>query len=574
MARVLPEIMAAQHAGDRARRKEWQMSQKRRSSGVERRSAPLDHQGAPPGSAGSRGATGAERSELALEAAGGGASDGAGSTAAETSRSPLGSVGLDATTERTTMFSMLQRHSAKVLLRAGVPQARIRQETGISERTIRRIGLEPEVDSVDNGPDRQRRRVGAPSKVEPFREVVVAALAEAPELRSVEILNRMRRRGYSGQKSAAYELIAALRSRAPRMVTRFDGVPGEFSQHDFGEVVVAFVDGRRKRIRFFATRLKYSRAVAVTIVPDQRVETLVRSLLTHFVALGGIPLMAVFDRPKTIVQKGAKDGRVLEWNKTFAAAMLELRVGVELCWPYSPEQKGAVESLVKWVKGSFFSQRRFIDEADLEAQLLEWLWSVNHERPSRATGRPPAELLEVERSRMRPVPFAPADFALLFPATVGPTAEVSFEGALYDMPPAAIGLPATLYVFPQSIRIVAGRHEAVHPRQAPGGRSRLSEHRAARLAAVSGQRGKRYLMRQDILELGSSAADYVTELVHRRELRWYADIELLHGALCDYGPEALRQAIDHGLTNGQIGGEYVRWFLESSRYPMQRASRG
>lgn len=101
-----------------------------------------------------------------------------------------------------------------------MPPARIRRETGISERTIRRIGREPEADSVDDGPDRQRRRVGAPSKVEPFRGVVVAALAEAPELRSVEILNRMRRRGYSGQKSAAYELIAALRSRARRMVAR------------------------------------------------------------------------------------------------------------------------------------------------------------------------------------------------------------------------------------------------------------------------------------------------------------------------------------------------------------------
>jgi transposase len=26
--------------------------------------------------------------------------------------------------------------------------------------------------------------------------------------------------------------------------------------------------------------------------------------------------------------------------------MLEMSIGVELCWPYSPEQKGAVENLV------------------------------------------------------------------------------------------------------------------------------------------------------------------------------------------------------------------------------------
>jgi len=31
-----------------------------------------------------------------------------------------------------------------------------------------------------------------------------------------------------------------------------------------------------------------------------------------------------------------------------------------------------VENLVGWVKGSFFEQRRFLDEEDLARQLAEW----------------------------------------------------------------------------------------------------------------------------------------------------------------------------------------------------------
>jgi hypothetical protein len=38
----------------------------------------------------------------------------------------------------------------------------------------------------------------------------------------------------------------------------FAYAPGEFSQHDFGHVDVTFVDGRKKRVHFFASRLKYS----------------------------------------------------------------------------------------------------------------------------------------------------------------------------------------------------------------------------------------------------------------------------------------------------------------------------
>jgi hypothetical protein len=40
--------------------------------------------------------------------------------------------------------------------------------------------------------------------------------------------------------------------------------------------------------------------VHVEIVPDEQVESLVRSLLNAFVAFGGVPLVGVFDNPKTV----------------------------------------------------------------------------------------------------------------------------------------------------------------------------------------------------------------------------------------------------------------------------------
>ena len=37
-----------------------------------------------------------------------------------------------------------------------------------------------------------------------------------------------------------------------RPIVRFEGLAGEFSQHDFGQVVVTYVDGWRERLHFFA----------------------------------------------------------------------------------------------------------------------------------------------------------------------------------------------------------------------------------------------------------------------------------------------------------------------------------
>src|SRR5205823_3854852 len=209
--------------------------------------------------------------------------------------------------------------------------------------------------------------------------------------------------------------VAKLRPRNVRPITRFEGLAGEFSQHDFGEVDVKFLDGRVARVHFFASKLKWSRWTQVTITEDQRVESLVRALVGHFEAFGGVPLVAVFDRPKTVAIEWEKDGRVTKWNATFLQVMGELSVAPELCWPYQPQQKGAVENLVGWVKGSFFKCRRFVDEADLAHQLSQWLDEVNKQRPSRATKETPAQRMASERARLRPLNVQPAMLLLRHP---------------------------------------------------------------------------------------------------------------------------------------------------------------
>ena len=74
-----------------------------------------------------------------------------------------------------------------------------------------------------------------------------------------------------------------------------------------------------RAVHFFASRLKYSRWVQVSLVDNERVEALVRAMVDHFAAWGGVPLLSVFDRPKTIALKWSKDGAVTEWN-------------ADLCW--------------------------------------------------------------------------------------------------------------------------------------------------------------------------------------------------------------------------------------------------
>ncbi len=462
------------------------------------------------------------------------------------------------------MIELLKRHEIQVLRRAGHSQPEVAKLAGVSERSVQRVEAEPAVSHVDTAAERVERKIGRPSKAEPFRRFVVELLAKEPDLLSVELLRRAKLRGYEGGKTALYELVHSIRPKPVRLMTRFEGLPGEFSQHDFGQVDVRFLDGTKKRIHFFASRLKYSRWTEVSLVPNEQAETLVRAMVDQFAAIGGIPLLAVFDRPKTIAKSWRRDGQVTEWNPTFAGVALDLGLGVELCWPHSPEQKGSVENLVKWVKGSFFKQRRFLDEEDLVRQLGEWLVEVNTQRPSRATGVIPEERMREERPRLRPLKVAPAELALRVPVTVGPTGAVIYDSHRYSMPPESLGIPGTLHLYRDRVRIVAGRYEAVHERLfGPAAKSTLPEHRAQRVAAASGKRAKRYMQREHLLELGQAALEYLTELTHRRPRVWIRDVDRLHALLEEHGETALRAAFERGLEEHAIGAEYIAHYLKT-----------
>jgi hypothetical protein len=57
---------------------------------------------------------------------------------------------------------------------------------------------------VDDATEREKRRIGRPSKVEDFRKLVVKILEEKPDLPSLEILRRVREAGYQGGKTALH----------------------------------------------------------------------------------------------------------------------------------------------------------------------------------------------------------------------------------------------------------------------------------------------------------------------------------------------------------------------------------
>jgi transposase len=463
------------------------------------------------------------------------------------------------------MLSMLDRHAVQKLLDAGVRPRAVAQQFRVSRRTIERIAGEAEIRSSADGMLRRegeedRRRVGRPRVTEPIRARVQALVLDDPECPPGEIARLLRAEGTPLGLSTVYRVLRAVRATIPAALqVRFEGVAGEFAQFDFGEVSVRLPDDTRRTVHFAAYRLKYSRWMHVVIVPNERVEALIRSLLESFAASAGVPLRVVFDNPKTVVVRH-EEGRPV-WNPMLGPVAIDYGFTIELCTPRQPQQKGAVENLVGYVKRAFFRARRFIDlTTDLPQQLAEWLVEVNTTRPNRATKEIPAVRLAAEQARMKPLAIAPREYGLRVAVTVGPTAMVTHQGIRYAMPAAACGIPATLWLYPDRVKIVTAgsRHEAVHPRfPSHGTVSYLPGQRAAQLAAVAGARKRLYFMRERILELGPVGEGYLTELIHQRPHTWKGDVERLFALLEELGDLHFRLVLQRALFQRLIGAEYV-----------------
>ena len=449
------------------------------------------------------------------------------------------------------MYDDMTRKTVRVLAEAGVCGEAIEAATGVSVRTVRRIV------AGEDGTQQVTARVGRPSKVGGFTGTVAGWLASDPKVSTLAILERLREVGYTGGKSAVYELVRDRRPTGGELIARFEGLPGEFSQHDFGETKVRYQDGSVEKIQFFVSRLKYSRMLRVLLVPDQRTESLCDGLVDAFRFFGGVPLLSVFDNPKTIV--ASRQGSDVVWNRTFRTFCEEAGIEPTVTWPYSPQEKGAVENGVGFVKSSFFKVHQFRDRTDLEARLAKWHETVNDERPCRATGEVPRVRAMLEASRLRPLKIGKEGFRLRFPRQVRTDGFCEFDGIRYFVGKKWIGQMVNLRVGKSDVRIHVDGQELAHPRHPENRRRSVLPSQHPELLEKRGARP--YVKRDFLIELCPAATWVITEIRHRRPDEWTRHIDRAYELLLEYGEGPLRAALMRMGQERLVGVEYLEAIL-------------
>ncbi|MFL5336050.1 MAG: IS21 family transposase [Geminicoccaceae bacterium] len=454
----------------------------------------------------------------------------------------------------------MERSAIQHLARRGQSIRQIARELGRSPTTIARVLREP----LDRLPVARRRC----SKADPYRpqieQWVRAGLTAA---RMLELARTAPEAPYPGGHSVFRALVRRVRleqqhqQAGAAVPVRFEGLPGEYLQVDWGEVRrFPFTQAPRATRYFLACRLKYSRWGWVRFTTEMRQETLFRGLVDCFMALGWVPWVLVFDNMKTVTS-GRDAAQEPIWTPALRQLAAEFGFHPQACSPHAGNQKGAVESLVKWVKGNCLAGRTFLDDADLAAQATDWR-EQTHRRPSAATGEPPLARLPQEAAQGGALPATAHDYGLLTLGQVSAEALVAVHGNRYSVPVAHVGLAVTSCLHRERVRL--WRHTecvADHPRALDGAHQRVID--VAHFAPLFRRKPRAQVMlyRDALLGLSPLAEPFLSELSRRHRAQLGPQVLAVYALYQEFGASELLAAMALAHQAGTCSAEALALLL-------------
>ena len=436
---------------------------------------------------------------------------------------------------------------------------------GCDRRTVKKI--------VEEEADKKYTRKRGESSVDVYKGNILEWLEDGVNIsRMLELAKEECEPSYQGGSSAFYARVKIFRdewkkNRKDKFV-RFEGLPGEYLQIDWGEVRnFPFTDIEGEKRYFFAARLKYSRFNYVEFQKNMVQETLIRCLLRTFEYIGGVPWVLVFDNMKT-VSKGRDAKNRPVWNDTFIKFATEIDFHPDLCWPYSGNQKGAVENLVGWVKSNFLNGRKFIDDKDLKNQCVNWLEKKNNSK-SQAHGKIPSELLEKENRKFTPLISSSKEYGIYKEVIPGPESLVMIDSNRYSVPVGYIGETLTSRIRQNVIDFYNGRtFVARHRRRLHQYKPIINPNHYEPLFKEK-PRAKEVVYRDFLIDQDISVEAYITELCRRYRGAYGVHIVEMYEMWQQYGSDELGIACALASEHGAYGSDYLRSLLRS---PDRRAS--
>ena len=238
------------------------------------------------------------------------------------------------------------------VLRDGVSIRQIQRETGLHHQTIKKM-LSHSSPPAFACPAREKSKLGA--YVERITAILQAERDEnMPKKQrhtAKRIFERLREEGYGGGYTQVKDAVRELRRTSQEVFMPLRHVSGE-AQMDFGHALVK-VQGQLTKVAFFVMVLPHSGALFVVTYARECLETLQDGHVRAFAFFQGVPRRISYDNARTCVSQiiGAHARKLTDG---FLQLQSHYLFKEHFCRVYRANEKGVVESMVKFARLNFF----------------------------------------------------------------------------------------------------------------------------------------------------------------------------------------------------------------------------
>jgi transposase len=291
-------------------------------------------------------------------------------------------------------------------------------------------------------------QISRPSKLDAYKPYIEERLKKYRGINCVRLLRELRQMEYTGGISILKEYIACVRPKAAEAFFRIETLPGEQGQVDWANCGVIRVGGAVRKLSAFVMVMSYSRMMYVELTMSQCLEDFLGAHVRAFKYFGGIPGKLLYDNLKSVCL--ARLGSEIRFNPKFMEFSGHYLFQPVLCRPAHGNEKGKVESGIKYLRGSFLDGRPMDDWVRLREDLNYWLEQTANRREHATTRMQPAERFLEEKGVLRPLPEREPDTAIVRAVQATSQAYVHFDGNMYSVP----------FVFARKVMTLkAGTHE-------------------------------------------------------------------------------------------------------------------
>jgi transposase len=321
------------------------------------------------------------------------------------------------------MYHIDMIYTIKTLLNKGLSQRAVALQLGISRKTVKKYCLQ-----IHSG-DVKEPVINKSKTLDQFKDIIADWYKNG--LNAQLIFERLKSL-YSIKISYPTVSRFVKELKTLEVFIPLISKPGEEAQVDYGYMGKFIKDGKEIKVWCFVITLSYSRLQYVEMVTNQSVMSFLKSHQNAFEFFGGTPQTIKIDNLKAgVIHTSFYEPQIqtqyAEFLEYYGSAPITARVR-------RPQDKGKVESGVKFVENNFLKNLDHKDFYRLEKDIKKWIEKAN-QRVHGTTKKVPLEQFnQIEKQQLIPLPDVRFELYNISKRRANNYAHIVFENNYYSVP--------------------------------------------------------------------------------------------------------------------------------------------